>query len=135
MAPDGIVTGIDPHPKGRWGWSLDRWVAIRELRRSPAGKARLFRTTSEQAVKEWRDPIDFMFIDGDHSWAGIQHDWTHWSPFVQVGGIVALHDSRAQEGSPDHDSIRFMHEVISRDPCFQIIDEVDSLTIVKRVRS
>ncbi|SRR5258706_2937540 len=135
MDPAGIMTGIDPHPNGRWGCNLDRWVAHRELRRYSNGQARLLRKTSEEAVKDWQDPIDFIFIDGDHSWAGIEHDWKHWTPFVEAGGIVALHDTRAQEGWPDHDTIRFMSEVISRDTRFGVIEEVDSLTIVKRVHA
>ncbi|MDD2753533.1 MAG: class I SAM-dependent methyltransferase [Candidatus Portnoybacteria bacterium] len=37
-------------------------------------------------------PIDFLFIDGDHSYDGIKRDFELYSPLVRRGGIIALHD-------------------------------------------
>ena len=36
--------------------------------------------------------LDFLFIDGDHSFAGVLKDWEMYSPLVAPGGIVAFHD-------------------------------------------
>jgi cephalosporin hydroxylase len=36
--------------------------------------------------------IDFLFIDGDHSYEGVRRDFELYSPLVRDGGIVALHD-------------------------------------------
>lgn len=36
--------------------------------------------------------IDFLFIDADHSYAGVKSDWLMYSPLVRKGGIVAFHD-------------------------------------------
>jgi predicted O-methyltransferase YrrM len=36
--------------------------------------------------------VDFLFIDGDHSAAGVAADWRDYAPLVRVGGIVAFHD-------------------------------------------
>lgn len=38
------------------------------------------------------DPIDFLFVDGDHTYEGVKRDWDMYSPLVRKGGIVALHD-------------------------------------------
>jgi hypothetical protein len=38
------------------------------------------------------DSIDFVYIDGDHSFEGIMFDLYHWVPKVRVGGIVSGHD-------------------------------------------
>lgn len=38
-------------------------------------------------------PIDFVFIDGDHSYDGVRADWMAWSPLVRPGGLVAFHDT------------------------------------------
>ena len=35
--------------------------------------------------------IDFLFIDGDHSYDGVKRDWQLYVPLVS-SGIVALHD-------------------------------------------
>jgi predicted O-methyltransferase YrrM len=37
-------------------------------------------------------PVDFLFIDGDHSYAGVKADFELYAPLVRKGGIIALHD-------------------------------------------
>lgn len=36
--------------------------------------------------------LDFLFIDGDHSYEGVKTDFLNYSPLVRPGGIVAFHD-------------------------------------------
>jgi predicted O-methyltransferase YrrM len=36
--------------------------------------------------------IDFLFIDGDHTYEGIKQDFEWYSPLVRSGGIIAFHD-------------------------------------------
>jgi predicted O-methyltransferase YrrM len=36
--------------------------------------------------------LDFLFIDGDHSYEGVKKDFETYSQLVQKGGIVAFHD-------------------------------------------
>ena len=43
------------------------------------------------ADDQWRC-LDFLFLDGDHSYAGVQFDYFHYAPLVRPGGLVALHD-------------------------------------------
>jgi hypothetical protein len=49
--------------------SFERLVAKRELARHPRGRAVLLREWSHDAARHWTAPIDFLFIDGDHSWS------------------------------------------------------------------
>src|SRR5204862_4778028 len=95
MAPDGTIVGIDPHPPGRLGVSFERLTARHEMSRHPRGHARLIRQTSSDAAARWTMPIDFLFVDADHSWAAIERDWHDWVPHVASGGIIALHDSHS----------------------------------------
>lgn len=39
-----------------------------------------------------RGAIDFVFIDGDHSYAACKADIAAWAPFVRRGGVIAFHD-------------------------------------------
>ncbi len=36
--------------------------------------------------------LDFLFIDGDHSYNGVKDDFGMYSSFVKQGGIIAFHD-------------------------------------------
>lgn len=36
--------------------------------------------------------LDFLFIDGDHSYNGVKDDFSMYAGFVKHGGIIAFHD-------------------------------------------
>jgi len=36
--------------------------------------------------------LDFLFIDGDHTYEGVKQDFEMYSPFVKKGGYIAFHD-------------------------------------------
>ncbi len=38
------------------------------------------------------DLLDFMLIDGDHTYEGVKKDFEMYSPLVRKGGIIAFHD-------------------------------------------
>ena len=40
----------------------------------------------------FEDGIDFIFIDGDHSYDGVKEDYENYSPLVRPGGLVGFHD-------------------------------------------
>ncbi len=132
MAADGVLTAIDPFPAGRLGWSFEFAIARREVSRAPSRRVVWLRERSEVAAEQWRGDIDFLFIDGDHSWGGIERDWTSWSAFIAPGGLILLHDSRQMPGRESHDSVRYTDTVIRRDDRFEEIDAVDTLTVLRR---
>lgn len=37
-------------------------------------------------------PVDFLFIDGDHTFEGVRRDWEMYSPLVREGGLIGFHD-------------------------------------------
>ena len=36
--------------------------------------------------------VDFLFIDGDHTYEGVRSDFEMYAPLVRDGGVVAFHD-------------------------------------------
>ncbi len=40
----------------------------------------------------FEDGIDFIFIDGDHSYNGVKADYENYSPLVRPGGLIGFHD-------------------------------------------
>jgi cephalosporin hydroxylase len=41
--------------------------------------------------------LDFLFIDGDHSYEGVKQDFETYSEFVRKGGLIAFHDIKDNE--------------------------------------
>ena len=138
MAHDGLLWAVDPFPPGRLGFSLQAPIAHAEVRRIRNGRVRWIRMTGEDAANVYRQdagpPVDLIFIDGDHSYEGLLRDWRAWSPLVARGGVVCLHDSRSTADRPidDAGSVRATSEVIRTDPAFEVVDEIDSLTVVRK---
>jgi len=51
------------------------------------------RKTSMEAVKDFKDnSLDFVFIDGNHTFEYVVNDIAEWSKKVKPGGIVSGHD-------------------------------------------
>ncbi len=38
--------------------------------------------------------IDFLFLDGDHTYEGVSKDFELYAPLVGLSGVVAIHDTR-----------------------------------------
>jgi predicted O-methyltransferase YrrM len=49
---------------------------------------RLIPAMTGRAVKYWSEPIDFLYIDADHSYDGVWTDLLLWLPHVKSGGLV-----------------------------------------------
>jgi predicted O-methyltransferase YrrM len=41
--------------------------------------------------------LDFLFIDGDHSYEGVKLDFEDYKGFVRPGGLIAFHDIKDTE--------------------------------------
>ncbi|MBT4651908.1 MAG: glycosyltransferase [Candidatus Pacebacteria bacterium] len=55
-------------------------------------KSVLIRKKSMPAAKIIKEPLDFIYIDGDHSYEGIKQDILTWFPKINEGGIISGHD-------------------------------------------
>lgn len=56
-------------------------------------------------------PIDFVFIDGDHTYEGVKADFRNYASLVRPGGIIAFHDILPRPDLPDIQVNRFWSEV------------------------
>jgi hypothetical protein len=139
MAPGGVLYAIDPYPVGRVGISFQQRIAHAEVKRVRNGRVEWVRNTGADAARDLAPDlagrVEFVFIDGDHSYNGLRVDWEGWSGLIAPDGVVALHDSRSTPARPIDaaGSVRFTREVILPDRRYQVIDEVDSLTVLRRL--
>ena len=97
-------------------------------------KARIDKTVipiikkSEDAAKEWKMPISFLWIDGDHRYEVAKSDFDLYSPFVIEKGIIAFHDS-TQNNVP-----RVVYESFKKKG-FRNICLVDSIAYAQKISS
>ena len=122
MASDGILYAVDPYPVERLGISLQRQIAHCEVGRVSNGRVEWVRETGAAVARglaaKLVGRVEFVFIDGDHSYDGLRADWEGWSKLVAPGGLIALHDSRSSPVRPidDAGSVRFTMRSFSPTP-------------------
>ncbi len=60
--------------------------------------------------------VDFLFIDGDHTYEGVKKDYELYSPLVAPGGLIAVHDIVARANEPRIEVWRFWNEIKQQQP-------------------
>ena len=133
LSESGNLYSIDPFFKGRLGISYEKLIAHLHVKRTGNySKVNWLRGLSHQCASFVPDDLDFLFIDGDHSYEGISKDWEEYSCKVKLNGLVLLHDSFAAENSRALGSHTFFEEVISKDERFEFVERVDSMAVIRR---
>lgn len=92
---------------------------------------------SQDLATTWREPIDLLFIDGDHSEEGCRRDWDGFHEHVAPDGVVLIHDSRVgRPGGRGLPGPTAVVDALFRGPDalpgWRITDEVDRTTVVTR---
>jgi predicted O-methyltransferase YrrM len=135
MRKDGKTFGIDPFFKGGLGVCYHKMITETHLKRNKVrDHVSLIEKYSFDAVSDIPTKVDFIFIDGDHSWEGISKDWPLYSDKLKAGGIMALHDTSTidADGGYVQDSVRYYNEVIRHDDRFEWVENVDRMNILRR---
>lgn len=140
MDPYGVLYAVDPFFKGRAGFSTMKVIAHYEVGKCENRNIKWMECLGHEAARihasESSVPIDFIFIDGDHSYAGIKSDWEAWRPLLSSGCIIALHDSEVSpntSANADTGSVIYTKEVISNDVGLKKLEVVDSLSVFERI--
>ena len=80
----------------------------------------------------WRIPLSFLFIDGGHGSEPAHRDYELWTPWVEPGGLLAIHDvfpDPADGGRPPY-------EIYCRaleSGLFEDVSATGSLRVLRRV--
>lgn len=67
--------------------------------------------------------IDFLFIDGDHTYEGVKNDFNMYSPLVRKGGIIAFHDIAEHPPETGCKVNMFWNEIKNNYKHFEIIED------------
>jgi predicted O-methyltransferase YrrM len=66
--------------------------------------------------------VDFLFIDGDHRYAGVKQDYEQYAALVRPGGLIGFHDILPYPPDPDNEVHRFWAELKGRCAVEEIVD-------------
>jgi len=120
-SPQATIASVDL-PGGRFGggysarrrWFYQRFARRRQRLHLLQGDSHSSATLDRlKAVLNGR-ALDYLFIDGDHSYDGVKCDFETYGPLVRNGGLIAFHD--IVEGKPEMVGgvPKFWHEIKSR---------------------
>ncbi len=96
---DATILSVDL-PGGPFGGGYNAWkIPIYKSFANGRQKIHLVRgdSHSQSTLRRVQEilggtPLDFLFIDGDHSYDGVKSDFQMYSPLVRKGGIIVFHD-------------------------------------------
>lgn len=99
------IYGIDPYVEHtdqnvtRSQENMDKYLKIANKNVKHLGdKYKLYKETSTEAVERFTDEsLDFVLLDGDHSYNGIMADLNNYYPKLKKGGYMFIHDCYNQE--------------------------------------
>jgi predicted O-methyltransferase YrrM len=86
--------------------------------------------TSTEAARVMDEPVELLFIDGDHSYEAVRLDADLWLPKLVEGGTVMFHDVGTAYGGP----CRVFRRSICWSAGFEGIGRVGSMGIARRTR-
>ena len=85
--------------------------------------------TSEDAARDFHDPVELIFIDGVHQYDYVKLDFELWFPKVLEGGIMAFHDTTGTQGAK-----QVVEEYVYRSRHFKNVRFADSITFAEKVK-
>ncbi len=133
---DAVIYGIDPFFTGRFGISWGERIARSYNRQHiTRGKLRLVPKLSTEVDGDVPTPVDFVFIDGDHSLNGVTKDWAYWTERLKPGGIIAMHDTLLTPEKPPGytlGSIEYFRDHIRHDTRFELVKQQDSMSVLRK---
>jgi predicted O-methyltransferase YrrM len=117
--PQATVVSIDL-PGGLHGGGYPQWMSL-IYRRFPSATQTLHLLRGDSHKPEMLTrlksllpgdgEVDFLFIDGDHTYDGVKADFEMYSGLVRPGGLIAFHDICKHPESANCQVDRFWREV------------------------
>jgi len=119
-APDARIISIDL-PGGQFGGGYnERSIPFFQSFCQPGQTLHCLRGSShDMAIRSEFEKrvgdalLDFLFIDGDHSYLGVKQDFEFYAQFVRKGGMIGFHDIYHRVEQPDIEVYRFWQEIKS----------------------
>ncbi|HEX6813685.1 MAG TPA: class I SAM-dependent methyltransferase [Planctomycetota bacterium] len=84
---------------------------------------------SHEHAAAWQQPIDLLFLDGDHGYDAVRRDVLDWAPKIRPGGWLCMHDVV----HPVHTGPRrVVDEILAPDPTWVESRYTDSMFVARK---
>jgi hypothetical protein len=132
------LTSIDPFiPDSMEASLIGKKERLLENVKPWADRFTLIEGYSQEVVLNWRQLLDFLFVDGDHTYLAVERDYSQWAPLLRKGGLLAMHDSRMGRpgGANFHPgpSQVAAERVYGNPSMWEIVGEAFSLTLARKL--
>jgi predicted O-methyltransferase YrrM len=130
--PDAKIISVDL-PSGPFGGGYPR-RKVPLFRRFPRGSQQLHLIRADSHSPDTKERVleildgeqlDYLFLDGDHTYGGVQRDFQMYAPLVRSGGIVAFHDITTYKRESECQVEKFWREIKHHYRHREIIEDVD----------
>jgi predicted O-methyltransferase YrrM len=132
----GKVFTIDPHVAKKYS---DYDLFLKNISKSgvqefiyPIRDYSLNILNNKQPKELFNNPIGLLFIDGDHSYAGVKVDLA-WVKYVQVGGVIMFHDYYENPAINFAGVKKAVDEYLQSNSDLELQKSVGSLIIFKKI--
>jgi predicted O-methyltransferase YrrM len=120
--PSGPFGGGYPWRKAPLFWKFVRGDQKLHLLRADSHSAE----TKERVLQILDgEQLDYLFIDGDHTYSGVQLDFQMYAPLVRSGGIVVFHDIVTYKPETQCQVEEFWDEIKQHYKHREIVEEVN----------
>ena len=113
----------------------ERYEAVRQRfdRQASAGTIEIVRERSANAAARFDDQsLDFAYIDGDHTKAGVTADIEAYWPKVRIGGVMAF-DDYSLTGWWEDGVVSPVHQLLASKPTLLVL-AMDGQVVVRKVK-
>ena len=127
VGPNGSLLSIDSEPQDDQAFK----VFLKQANLS----ARVALVVADSGAVEHDAQVDFVFIDGDHSYEGAKRDHNQWGSKVRPGGFIIHHDmGKARPLASQWESLaKLKSEIIdSQADILELAHEAGSMIIFRR---
>ena len=131
LDPEATIISVDL-PGGSFGGGYSKWkIPLYQSFTKKGQKIKLLRADSHnpktfKLVKTFLadKKVDFLFIDGDHTYEGVKRDFNMYSSLVKEGGIVAFHDIMETAPGSGCKVNKFWNEIKNDYKYLEIIEDI-----------
>ncbi len=137
LEKNGELICVDPFESKNKKQNPGFIMTERELKRNQVFHKTRFLfgySNNMEIINKIPQQLDFILVDGDHSYKGLENDWQIVLSKLTSKGIVCLHDTTIPENEPyrNFGSVAYFNDVIKNDSNFVLLETVYSMNILRK---